>query len=270
MKSSTGLEGAGLTDIAAQAKWGLGTNPIMLPLRHDLMAYAVIKVFFSNLKRGGILLIQIAVGSPVHVLHPPGLYGRLHPVVQAGHRPVPSPPSSRPPFWWRGSWYSVTKPSWGLASCWPPERCPHRRGLRPGHHHQGQHHERRLHRPGRCQHHPHHCPGRQIACCLCFGFRRGSLLVLVIAICRWDRYTCFTKRKGPIHGRKYKEPLCSRPRRAPCPGTGGQEASGQTLSQYMTWLIQTFYENQNKEEHMMNTDKRTVAFQVPGEAVQEV
>ena len=44
-----------------------------------------------------------------------------------------------------------------------------------------------------------------------------------------------------------------------------QEASGQTLSQYMTWLIQTFYENQTKEEHMMNTDKRTVAFQVPGE-----
>ena len=28
-----------------------------------LMAYAVIKVFFANLKRGGILLIQIAVGA---------------------------------------------------------------------------------------------------------------------------------------------------------------------------------------------------------------
>ena len=28
-----------------------------------LMGYAVIKVFFANLKRGGILLIQIAVGS---------------------------------------------------------------------------------------------------------------------------------------------------------------------------------------------------------------
>jgi hypothetical protein len=27
------------------------------------MAYAVVKVFFANLKRGGILLIQIAVGS---------------------------------------------------------------------------------------------------------------------------------------------------------------------------------------------------------------
>ena len=59
----TGLEGAGLTDIAAQAKWGLGTNPIMLLFAMIFMAYAVIKVFFSNLKRGGILLIQIAVGS---------------------------------------------------------------------------------------------------------------------------------------------------------------------------------------------------------------
>ena len=44
-----------------------------------------------------------------------------------------------------------------------------------------------------------------------------------------------------------------------------QEASGKTLGQYMTWLIQTFYDNQNKEENTMNADKRTVAFQVPGE-----
>jgi hypothetical protein len=28
-----------------------------------MMGYAVIKVFFANLKRGGIMLIQIAVGS---------------------------------------------------------------------------------------------------------------------------------------------------------------------------------------------------------------
>ena len=42
---------------------GLGTNPIMLLFAMIFMAYAVIKVFFSNLKRGGILLIQIAVGS---------------------------------------------------------------------------------------------------------------------------------------------------------------------------------------------------------------
>ena len=31
-----------------------------------------------------------------------------------------------------------------------------------------------------------------------------------------------------------------------------QEASGKTLGQYMTWLIQTFYDNQNKEETTMN------------------
>ena len=43
-----------------------------------------------------------------------------------------------------------------------------------------------------------------------------------------------------------------------------QEASGQTLGQYMTWLIQTFYDNQ-KEETTMSGDKRTVAFQVSGE-----
>ena len=39
------------------------TSGIMLIFCIILMAYAVIKVFFSNLKRGGILLIQIAVGS---------------------------------------------------------------------------------------------------------------------------------------------------------------------------------------------------------------
>ena len=43
-----------------------------------------------------------------------------------------------------------------------------------------------------------------------------------------------------------------------------QEASGKTLGQYMTWLIRTFYDNQ-KEETTMSGDKRTVAFQVPGE-----
>ena len=42
---------------------GVITSPIMLIFILILMGYAVIKVFFSNLKRGGILLIQIAVGS---------------------------------------------------------------------------------------------------------------------------------------------------------------------------------------------------------------
>ncbi|MBM6910740.1 MULTISPECIES: conjugal transfer protein TrbL family protein [Oscillospiraceae] len=49
----------------AAGGFGLGviTSPIMIIFCVILMAYAVIKVFFSNLKRGGILLIQIAVGS---------------------------------------------------------------------------------------------------------------------------------------------------------------------------------------------------------------
>jgi len=44
---------------------GIGaiTNPLMLLFMIIMMGYAVIKVFFANLKRGGILLIQIAVGS---------------------------------------------------------------------------------------------------------------------------------------------------------------------------------------------------------------
>ena len=39
------------------------TSPIMVIFIIIMMGYAIIKCFFSNLKRGGILLIQIAVGS---------------------------------------------------------------------------------------------------------------------------------------------------------------------------------------------------------------
>lgn len=39
------------------------TSAILMIFILILMGYAVIKVFFANLKRGGILLIQIAVGS---------------------------------------------------------------------------------------------------------------------------------------------------------------------------------------------------------------
>lgn len=39
------------------------TSPVLMIFILILMGYAIIKVFFSNLKRGGILLIQIAVGS---------------------------------------------------------------------------------------------------------------------------------------------------------------------------------------------------------------
>ena len=54
-----------LADVLDHSHFGLGTltSPIMLLFCVILMAYAVVKVFFANLKRGGILLIQIAVGS---------------------------------------------------------------------------------------------------------------------------------------------------------------------------------------------------------------
>ncbi len=53
----------GITAGISSMNVGSVTNPIMLIFCVIAMAYAVIKVFFANLKRGGILLIQIAVGS---------------------------------------------------------------------------------------------------------------------------------------------------------------------------------------------------------------
>ncbi len=42
-----------------------------------------------------------------------------------------------------------------------------------------------------------------------------------------------------------------------------QETSGQTLSQYMTWLITKFYESEGRPT--MKENQRTVAFQVDAE-----
>ena len=54
-----------LTDLTSGPFLGFGsiTSGIMILFCIILMAYAIIKGFFANLKRGGILLIQIAVGS---------------------------------------------------------------------------------------------------------------------------------------------------------------------------------------------------------------
>ena len=54
-----------LTDLTSGPFLGFGsiTSGIMILFCIILMAYAIIKVFFANLKRGGILLVQIAVGS---------------------------------------------------------------------------------------------------------------------------------------------------------------------------------------------------------------
>jgi hypothetical protein len=60
LSAAGGLENAGSTNVFG---FGAITSPIMILFVLILMGYAVIKVFFANLKRGGILLIQIAVGS---------------------------------------------------------------------------------------------------------------------------------------------------------------------------------------------------------------
>ena len=54
-----------LTDLSSSPFLGFGsiTSGLMILFCIILMAYAIIKVFFANLKRGGIMLIQIAVGS---------------------------------------------------------------------------------------------------------------------------------------------------------------------------------------------------------------
>ncbi len=62
----TTLSDAGaLSELTDGAFFGFAsiTSPIMVLFCVILMAYAIIKVFFASLKRGGILLIQIAVGS---------------------------------------------------------------------------------------------------------------------------------------------------------------------------------------------------------------
>nr|WP_308625354.1 conjugal transfer protein TrbL family protein [uncultured Eisenbergiella sp.] len=74
----TSLQDAGTWEQAASAGvlGGLGaiTSPILMIFILILMGYAIIKVFFANLKRGGILLIQIAVGS-LYMFSVPRGYG---------------------------------------------------------------------------------------------------------------------------------------------------------------------------------------------------
>ena len=72
LPTTGGIESA----VSAGIFGGLGTvtSPIMMLFIIIMMGYAVIKVFFANLKRGGILLIQIAVGSLYMFSVPRGYY----------------------------------------------------------------------------------------------------------------------------------------------------------------------------------------------------
>ena len=88
--------------------------------------------------------------------------------------------------------------------------------------------------------------GADIVAYACFPAK--SLLLLVMAIYRRDRYTCVTKQKGGQSMEENVKNLC-----APIPAglharvREEQEVSGKTLGQYMAWLIQTFYDNQKEE-----------------------
>ena len=46
-----------------------------------------------------------------------------------------------------------------------------------------------------------------------------------------------------------------------------QAESGKTRDEYMTWLISTFYEWEEKSKMYNNEDMRTVAFQSPGRSL---
>ena len=53
-----------ITDVDSMPNLGIDhVNPILMLFSVIFVVYAVVKVFFANIKRGGILLIQIAVGS---------------------------------------------------------------------------------------------------------------------------------------------------------------------------------------------------------------
>ncbi len=135
-----------LSEVLDNSYFGLGviTSPIMIVFCVILMAYAVIKVFFANLKRGGILLIQIAVGSLYIVLDPTRLHRRICPMVQTGDWPLfDGIPAIHHPG---GRTDGIQRQCFagpGLdAVC--RRGAPHRRHVRPGHHHPRQHHVRSL------------------------------------------------------------------------------------------------------------------------------
>lgn len=118
----------GLAEALEKADFGLGliTSPIMFLFCIIMMAYAVIKVFFANLKRGGILLIQIAVGSLYMFSIPRGYSDGftmwIKQVIGLCLTAFYNPRSLS-----RDSWRSKTMRFWASVSCCQREKC---RGLR--------------------------------------------------------------------------------------------------------------------------------------------
>ena len=102
-----------------------------------------------------------------------------------------------------------------------------------------------------------------IALSLLLRFAYASLSLLVIALQNGLRYTCITiEERSAIPMAEKTKNLCAQiPEGLHNRVRQEQERSGQTLSQYMTWLITTFYEG--SEKNMGET--RTLAVQMPAE-----
>ena len=101
-------------------------------------------------------------GEPLYVQCAPRLYGRLHPVVQAGGGPVPDRLSSG---------HHSDSGTDGGDGVGPPgpgayalyrRGAPNRRDIRHGHLHPGQYPERGVYGLGGCQHNAHYCPSRGV------------------------------------------------------------------------------------------------------------
>ena len=151
-----------LTDVVNSSHFGLGiiTSPIMLLFCVILMGYAVIKVFFANLKRGGILLIQIAVGSLYMFSVPRGYLDGFMGWVRQVIVPDRLPPVHHPHCGTHGVQGSRAHGRGAHALRW--RSAAHRRQLRLGHHNKGQYYERRVYGAGCRQHHPNHRRGDQM------------------------------------------------------------------------------------------------------------
>ena len=80
-----------LSDVVNSSHFGLGiiTSPIMLLFCIILMGYAVLKVFFANLKREGHPAHPDRGGQPLYVQRSAWLSGWIHGLDAAGHRLVP-------------------------------------------------------------------------------------------------------------------------------------------------------------------------------------
>ena len=94
-------------------------------------------------------------------------------------------------------------------------------------------------------------------------FGSVSLLTLMIALLAYTRYICFkTAERSTIFMAEKTKNLCAQiPESLHNRVREEQERSGQTLSQYVTWLITAFYEGSEKD--MENT--RTLAVQMPAD-----